>query len=219
MAIRVLIGDERPLVGAGLRGLLAPCADIEIIDTTQDGDDAIALADAHRPDAVVLGLRLHGMSSVELTRRLRARPCRPPVVLYAVDGDDAVLADAVLAGASAVLAEDASRVELTLAVRAAARGQAMLGASVARRLLDRFRERDRARTSAPLPPCTRLTPREREILLLTADGLASDDIARNLHIGVATVRTHVYRLRCKLQVRDRAELVSLAYRAGLAPAA
>jgi DNA-binding NarL/FixJ family response regulator len=135
-------------------------------------------------------------------------------VLYATTSHEVMLT-ALHAGARALLAEDASRAELVLAVRAVARGDAMLGGSVARRLVELFRECRGPVVRERLPLAADLTAREHEILLLTAEGLSTQDIARRLLIGAATVRTHVYRLRCKLQVKDRAQLVSLAYRTGL----
>ncbi|MDO3685975.1 response regulator transcription factor [Micromonospora sp. C28ISP2-4] len=217
MALRVLICDERPLVTAGLQRLLSAEPDFDIVGVADSGVHALMLVRSERPHAVVTGLRLRGMSGTDLTRRLRGdnEQTNPPVVVYAVEGSEETHTEVLRAGANALLSDDASREELVLAIRAVTRGQAMLGPSVARRLLDWFRKHETEQPRPLDPLAMTLTTREREILLLTAQGLSVEQIASKLYIGVATVRTHIYRLRCKLQVRDRAQLVSFAYQAGL----
>jgi DNA-binding NarL/FixJ family response regulator len=221
MTLRVVLCDERPLVLDGLSSLLDREDDIDVVGTASSGNQAIALTREHRPQVVVTGLRLGYMHGVELVRRLRKETLDPAprVIVYAVTDIDETFADVVNAGASGLLADDASREELALGIRAVARGQAMLGPRVAQRLMDWFRDQDsHARAKAEVPVGAMLTPREKEILLLAARGMSTDDIASELYIGTATVRTHLYRLRCKLQLKDRAQLVSFAYRAGLVQA-
>jgi DNA-binding NarL/FixJ family response regulator len=169
------------------------------------------------PDVVVTGLRLRGMTGADFLLQLRGKDdeLEPPIVVYPVGDLMTTLADVLRAGVNGVLSEDAGRVELVLAVRAVARGQALLGPRVARRILDWYRKTDGPVDKTLSPAVARLTTREREVLQLTAQGLSVEDISRRLYIGVATVRTHLYRARSKLQLRDRAQLVSFAYQAGL----
>ncbi len=218
MSLRVLICDERTLVSDGLRTLLEGESDVEVIGGTGSGVEAIGLVRDHQPDVLLTGLRLKDMSGSEFLQRLReggAEPY-PPVVVYALGELEDSMVDLVRAGANGLLAEDASREELLIAIRAVASGHAMLGPPVARRMLDWFRSSNDP-VGVPYPAvANNLTGREREILLLTAQGMSADEIARKLFISVATVRTHLYRLRCKLQLKDRAQLVSFAYQTGLA---
>lgn len=218
MSLRVLICDERTLVSDGLRTLLEGETDVQVIGGTGSGAEAIVLAREGRPDVLLTGLRLQDMTGGEFLRRLReggAELC-PPVVVYALGEITDSMVDLVRAGANGVLAEDASKAELLIAVRAVASGHAMLGPPVARRMLDWLRSSDDP-VGVPYPAvANNLTGREREILLLTARGLSADEIAGRLFISVATVRTHLYRLRCKLQLKDRAQLVTFAYQTGLA---
>jgi DNA-binding NarL/FixJ family response regulator len=216
----VLICDERVLVGDGLRALLAAEPDVEIIGPAPSAAQGLLLIESHQPDVIVTGLRLHDMHGSDFIRHLRAGrdEAYPPIVVYAVGELDDVLADVIRAGANGVLSDRAGRAELVLTVRAVAAGQAMLGPDAARRMLTWFR-----RTSAPVKDALQhsatLTVREREVLVLTAQGLSVADIAAKLFISTATVRTHLYRLRGKLHLRDRAQLVSYAYEAGMMSAA
>ncbi|GAA2463807.1 LuxR C-terminal-related transcriptional regulator [Winogradskya humida] len=220
MALRVLICDERALVSDGLRSLLSAEQDIEIVGTTSVASQGLSLAESQKPNVVVTGLRLRGMQGSEFIRRLRGsrEEASPPVVVYAVGELDEVMADVIRAGANGLLSDQSGRSELVMTIRAVAAGQAMLGPDAARRMLTWFR-----RTNAPvkdaLPMARSLTVREREVLILTAQGLSVEDIAVKLFISAATVRTHLYRLRGKLQLRDRAQLVSFAYEAGMMTAA
>jgi DNA-binding NarL/FixJ family response regulator len=217
MAIRVLICDEVPVVRHALRTLLDSATDIEVIETTGSGMDAIILTRRLRPDVVVTDLRLDGMSGLEMIRRLREEELdpRPSVVVFAISDTDDVMSDVLHAGASGILGKDASPADLVSAVRMAARGQTMLAPAIAERLVSWFRERRGLTEVLVQPLAASLTPREREVMLLTARGLSPEEIARKLTIGVATVRTHIYRVQCKLGARDRAQLVSFAYRSGL----
>jgi DNA-binding NarL/FixJ family response regulator len=217
VALRIVVCDERPLVGNGLRTLLASEPDIEILGVTDSGPQAVALARSRHADVVVTGLQLRGLSALDFILQLRGKGSvpYPPIVVYPIADLDRTLAEVLRAGVNGVLSEDSSKTELMLAVHAVARGQAMLGVRVARRVLDWFRDKDAPIDGALSPMLARLTDREREVLLLTAQGMSIADIAGRLYIGVATVRTHLYRLRSKLELRDRAHLVSFAYQAGL----
>jgi DNA-binding NarL/FixJ family response regulator len=217
MPVRVLICDEVPVVRHGIQTLLDAAPGIDVIETTGSGMEAIILSRKLRPDVVVTDLELDGMPGLEMIRRLRKEDLdpRPHVVVYAMCDTDQTMSEVLHAGASGLLGKDASPADLVAAVRLAARGQTTLAPAIAERLVSWFRER-RGRSEVRLEPMVEsLTPREREVMLLTAGGHSPEEIARDLAIGVATVRTHIYRVRCKLGARDRAQLVSFAYRSGL----
>jgi DNA-binding NarL/FixJ family response regulator len=215
MTIRVLICDELPVIRDGMRTLLDAVPDIDVIDTTDNGMEAIVLVRTARPDVVVTDLDLRTISGLEMIRRLGKEDAPPNVVvLTGADGDKTV-SDVLHAGASCLLGKDTSPQELVTAIRAAAEGRTMLAPDIAQRLVTWFREQPDTMESAPCPEVTELTPREREVTQMVARGMSTEEVASELTIGVATVRTHLYRVRTKLGVRDRAQLVSLAYRTGL----
>lgn len=217
MTINVLICDELPVVRDGLRALLSSEEDINVVDTTDSGIHAIMLVRKHRPDVVLTGLSLQGLSGIEMIRRLSQEIVEPSprVVVYTMNDGSDIVANVIHAGACGLLVKEVSREELRSAVQAAARGQVMLAPRVAQRLVHWFRRQDSQPEELLQPVLTALTPREREILVLIAKGMSTEEIADELTIGSATVRTHVYRLRNKLELRDRAQLVSFAFRAGL----
>ncbi|MCB5164166.1 response regulator transcription factor [Streptomyces bambusae] len=215
MPVRVLICDHLPVIAAGLKTLLDTVPDIEVIGTTQNGMEAIVLVRTTRPDVVVTDLNLRTISGVELIRRLGKEDEPPNVVVFTASDADQTVSDVLHAGASCLLGKDASPQELIAAIRAAAAGQTMLAPDIARRLVTWFRAQPEPRPAATCPEVTELTPREREVTKMVARGMSTEEVARSLVIGEATVRTHLYRVRTKLGVRDRAELVSLAYRTGL----
>lgn len=217
MALRVLVCDELPIVRDGLRTLLDAGPDIEVLDTTDSGIHAMMLVRTLRPDVVVTGLNLRGLSGLELIRRLgkEAVTPKPRVVVFAMTDSDEVVTSVLHAGANGLLVKEATREELSSAIRAAAQGETMLAPRIAHRLVDWFRRSGTHSEESLRSELSELTPRERQVLLLMARGMTTDEVAAELAIGVTTVRTHVYRLRTKLKVRDRAQLVSFAYRAGL----
>ncbi len=217
MPVRVLICDELPVVRDGLRSLLDCAADIEVVRTTGNGMEAIVLSRSLRPDVVVTDLKLEGMPGLEMIRRLRKEDLDPipEVVVFALIDDDQIMSEVLHSGASGLLGKDASPEDLISAVRLAARGQTTLAPVLARRLVSWFCERWSPSEVVLEPMVFSLTPRERQVMMLVARGYSTDEIARELTISVATVRTHVYRLRCKLGARDKAQLVSFAYRSGL----
>jgi len=215
MTIRVLICDELPVIRDGVRTLLDAVPDIDVIDTTDNGMEAIILVRTARPDVVVTDLNLRTISGLEMIRRLGKEDPRPNTVVFTGSDADKTVSDVLHAGASCLLGKDASPQELVTAIRAAAAGRIMLAPDFAQRLVTWFREQPDILESAPCPEVTELTPREREVTQMVARGMSTEEVARELIIGVATVRTHLYRVRTKLGVRDRAQLVSLAYRSGL----
>jgi len=215
MTIRALICDELPVVRDGMRTLLDAVPDIDVIGTTDNGMEAIILVRTARPDVVVTDLDLRTISGLEMIRRLGKEDPPPNIVVFTGSTADKTVSDVLHAGACCLLGKDASPQELVAAIRAAAAGRTMLAPDVAQRLVTWFRERPDTTEPTRCPEVTELTPREREVTRMVARGMSTEEVARELTIGVATVRTHLYRVRTKLGVRDRAQLVSLAYRAGL----
>lgn len=215
MTIRVLICDELPVIGDGLRTLLDAVPDIDVIGTTDNGMEAIVLVRTARPNVVVTDLNLRTISGLEMIRKLGKEDSPPNIVVFTGSDADKTVSDVLHTGASCLLGKDASPQELISAIRAAAAGQTMLAPNIAQRLVTWFREQPEPLEPAPCPEVTELTPREREVTQMVARGMSTEEVARELIIGEATVRTHLYRVRTKLGVRDRAELVSLAYRTGL----
>lgn len=217
MSLRILICHELPIVRDGLSTTLNAESDIEVVGATDSGIHAILLARTARPDVIVTGLTLYGISGLELIKRMgqeRISP-QPKVVVFAMNHSDQMITDVLHAGADGLLVKEATADELSAAIRAAARGQIMLAPLVANRLVSWFRRQDSQPEEQLRPALAALTPRERQVLLLIAQGKSTEEVAGELAIGVTTVRTHVYRLRCKLDVKDRAQMVSVAYRSGM----
>ncbi|MFL6138104.1 MAG: response regulator [Frankiaceae bacterium] len=217
MTLKVLLCDELPIIRDGLRTLLELEPDIEVVDAVESGVQAMICIRSELPHVVVTGLTLRGMSGLELIRRIQREDLdpRPRVVVFAMNDSDEMVTDVLHAGVNGLLVKSATRADLSSAVRAAAEGYTTLAPCVAHRLVDWFRRREAVPHEVLRPQVAALTSRERQVLTLVARGMSTEDVAEELSIGVTTVRTHVYRLRTKLDVRDRAQLVSFAYRAGL----
>ncbi|EDY56278.1 two component LuxR family transcriptional regulator [Streptomyces sviceus ATCC 29083] len=211
----MLICDQLPVIADGLRTLLDAVPDIDVIGTTHNGMEAIVLVRTTRPDVVVTDLNLQTISGLEMIRRLGKEEEPPSVVVFTASEDDKTVSDVLHASASCLLGKDASPQELITAIQAAAAGQTMLAPSIAARLVSWFRAQPEPQEAVMCPEVAELTPREREVTRMVALGMSTEEVASELIIGEATVRTHLYRVRTKLGVRDRAELVSLAYRTGL----
>jgi DNA-binding NarL/FixJ family response regulator len=211
----VLIADDQALVRGGFRALLDAQADIDVVAEAADGDTAVALAREHRPDVVLMDVRMPGSDGLDATRRIVADPELSDtrvVILTTFDLDEYVF-EALRAGASGFLLKDTEPVDLLAAVRAVARGDALLAPSVTRRLIEEFA--GRLREPRPSGTLDVLTEREREVVALVGGGLSNDEIAERLVVSPATAKTHVSRAMVKLAVRDRAQLVVLAYETGL----
>lgn len=216
MTLKVLICDERPIMRDGMRTLLEAEDDLEVVEATDSGLHAMMLVRTLHPDVVLTGLSLKGISGLELIRRIGRERTEgsPNVVVMTHDSGDEMVADALNVGVNGLLTRGATREELCSAVRTAAAGQAILAPEIAQMLMDWFRNRK----MRPEPVDERtagITPRERQVLLLVAQGYSTEGIAEELSIGISTVRTHLHRLRTKLAVKDRSQLVSYAYRTGL----
>jgi DNA-binding NarL/FixJ family response regulator len=214
MTIRVLVADDQELLRAGLRMVLKPQADIELVGEAADGEQAVALARSVKPDVAVMDIRMPGIDGTEAPRRLLADAAPPRVLVLTTFGEDEYVYEALRAGASGFLLKDAPPEELVTAIRAVARGDALLGPAVTRRVIEAFvRSRPPAQATAGI--VERLTSREREVLMLVAQGLSNAEIADQLVLSEATVKTHVARLLTKLDLPDRVHAVVFAYESGL----
>ena len=213
--IRILLADDQALVRAGFRALLDAQADIEVVGEAGDGDDAVRLILEHRPDVVLMDVRMPGTDGLEATRLIAEddRLVAVRIVILTTFELDEYVFEAIRAGASGFLVKDTEPVELLRAVRAVAAGDALLSPSVTRRLIGEFASR--AKEPALSPDLDRLTDREREVMALVAAGLTNEEIADKLYMSPATAKTHVSRAMVKLGARDRAQLVVFAYESGL----
>ena len=218
MTIRVLLVDDQELVRTGFRMILADEEGIEVVGEARDGREALDAAARLDPHVIVMDVRMPGMNGVEATRTLVRDGLRPDarvLMLTTFDADDLVV-EALRAGASGFLLKDVTPSEFVRAIRVVAAGEALLSPSVTRRLLDRFADRlPTASDAARGERLRELTQRELEVLRLVAGGLANRDIAARLTLAEPTVKTHVSHLLLKLDLRDRAQLVVLAYEEGL----
>ncbi|WP_435191625.1 response regulator [Streptomyces sp. bgisy126] len=214
--IRVVLADDQTLVRAGFRLILSDEEDIEVVGEAGDGERAIGLARELRPDVVLMDIRMPVLDGLEATRRITADERLEGVrviVLTTFDADDHVYG-ALRAGASGFLVKDTEPMELLHAVRVVARGDALISPGVTRRLIAEFAGRA-DRQPDPSPRLNALTEREREVLGLVGAGLSNGEIAGRLVLSPATAKTHVSRIMTKLAVRDRAQLVILAYESGM----
>lgn len=209
--IRVLLVDDQELVRSGLRRILRPKDGFEVVAECTDGSEVPAAVAEHRPDVVVMDLRMRGVGGIEATRRLLAEPDAPPVLVLTTFDDDELLSGALRAGASGFLLKDAPAEELVRAVRAVAGGQALLDPAVTGRVLAAYRGDGRADGVVP----EELSPRELDVLRLMARGLSNSEIAAELVISEVTVKSHIGRIFTKLDLRDRAAAIVFAYDRGL----
>ena len=216
MTIRVLLADDQALIRAGFRMIIDAEPGFEVVAEAADGREALDLARTARADVVLMDIRMPHMDGLEATRRIGADDDLAGVrvlVLTTFENDDNVVL-ALQAGASGFLGKSVAPGDLLHAIRVVAAGEALLSPRATRALVGRFLD-DLRPESPPVPALDGLTDREREILVLVAHGLSNDDIAGRLHVSPLTAKTHVNRAMTKLGVRDRAQLVVIAYRCGL----
>ena len=205
MTIRLVVVDDHPVVRAGIVGLLDGEPDLEVVGAAGDGREAIELVAALRPDVVLMDLRMPVMDGVEATGRILATAPQVRVVVLTTYETDADILRAVEAGATGYLLKDTTREDLVEGVRAAARGETVLAASVAQRLVSQVRN----------GPQERLTARELDVLAGVARGGSNAQIGRDLFIGEATVKSHLLRIFAKLGVDDRTRAVTVAMERGI----
>ncbi|WP_189154184.1 response regulator [Lentzea pudingi] len=204
--IRVVVVDDHPVVRDGLRGMLGTQDDFEVVGEAASGTEALTVIAAVRPDVAVTDLRLPAPSGAELVRQIRTRAPSTRVLVLTTHDTDADVLPTIEAGAIGYLLKDAPREELFRAVRAAARDETVLSPSVAALLVRKVR--------TPVP-VSALSSREREVLILVAQGRTNREIGAALHISEATVKTHLQHVYAKLEVPDRASAVSAAHQRGL----
>ena len=214
MTVSVLIADDQALVRAGFRKLLEAEPGLRVVAEASDGVEAVELARRQQPDIVLMDIRMPRLDGLEATRRLLKGPTRTRVVMLTTFDLDEYVFDALTAGASGFLLKDAPPEQLIAAIQVVAGGDALLAPSVTRRLIEEFVRRPPARAGPP-PQLTGLTARELEVLRLLARGLSNAEIAADLVLGEATIKTHVGNLLTKLGLRDRVQAVVLAYESGL----
>jgi DNA-binding NarL/FixJ family response regulator len=213
--ISVVLADDQALVRAGFRALLDAQDDIEVVGEADDGEEAVRLAKTLEPDVILMDIRMPGLDGLAATKAIAAdeRLSAVRIVILTTFELDEYVFEALRVGASGFLVKDTEPVELLRAVRAVAGGEALLSPSVTRRLIAEFATR--AKEPVRSPELDHLTDREREVMALVAEGLSNEEIAHRLFMSPATAKTHVSRAMIKLNARDRAQLVVLAYESGL----
>jgi DNA-binding NarL/FixJ family response regulator len=216
-AIRVLLVDDDALVRSGLRMMLAGAEGIEVVGEADDGRAVLGAVDLHRPDVVLMDIRMPQLDGIAATRLLRGQPAAPAVlVLTTFDADELVL-QALRAGAAGFLLKDTPPPEIVRAIRLVAAGEAMLSPAVTRRLISRVADDGLAgRGARARELLDRLTDREREVAIAIGQGKSNAEIAAELFMSVATVKAHVSRLLQKLDLDNRVQIALLAHDAGVA---
>jgi DNA-binding NarL/FixJ family response regulator len=218
MAIRVLLADDQALLRATFRMLIDSCADLEVVGEAADGQEAIDLTCARRPDLVIMDIRMPGTDGLTATAVICGNPdlSGTRVLILTTFENDEYVAQAIRAGASGFLGKDVLPDQLLAAIRTVASGDALLSPVATRALITRFLATPEPGSYTASPEClTVLTAREREVMALAAEGLSNDEIAERLVVSPLTVRTHLHRAMAKLNARDRAQLVVIAYQSGL----
>ncbi|HEY5170653.1 MAG TPA: response regulator transcription factor [Acidimicrobiia bacterium] len=215
--IRVAVADDQALVRGGFSVLLRTADDIEVVGDAANGHEALELVARERPDIILMDIRMPEMDGVEATRRITSdeRFSSTRVLILTTFDLDEYVFDALRAGASGFLLKDTLPDELLAAVRVVAAGEALLAPRITRRLVEEFVRRDVPPVAEPTLALETLTPRETEVLAAVARGMSNAEIANTLFMAHATAKTHVSRLLTKLNARDRAQLVMMAYEAGV----
>ncbi|RSN42360.1 response regulator [Actinomadura sp. WAC 06369] len=212
MTVRIIVADDQEVVRAGFGALLGTQPDFAVVATADDGAAAVRACAEHRPDVVLMDVRMPVMDGIEATRRIASAAGAPRILMLTTFDLDEHVYDALVAGAGGFLLKDVTAERLFDAVRVVAAGEALLAPAVTRRLIDEFA---RLRPRPPSAALDVLTPRETEVLRLVAEGLSNAEIAARLVVGEETVKTHVSRVLRKLGLRDRVQAVVTAYETGL----
>jgi DNA-binding NarL/FixJ family response regulator len=217
--IRVLLADDQALVRAGFHALLDAVPDMEVVGEAANGAEAVSRTREMQPDVVLMDVRMPVLDGVQATRQITAEPglLAVRVVILTTFELDEYVYEALRAGASGFLLKDTEPRDLLQAIRVVAAGDALLAPSVTRRLIAEFAARPERRRIAPAA-LAELTGREREVMAMVASGRTNDEIAAELYVSPATIKTHVGHAMSKLDARDRAQLVVLAYETGLVTA-
>jgi DNA-binding NarL/FixJ family response regulator len=214
MSIRTVIADDQGMVRTGLRSLLQSEPDIEVVAEAADGEQALAAIRRHGPDVALMDIRMPNLDGLAATRRLVEEETRTRILILTTYDLDEYVFEALRAGASGFMLKDAPAEELTAGVRTVARGDSLLSPAVTRRVIEAF-----ASTPIPDPRLSEslsgLSNRELEVLRLLARGYSNSEIARELVVTAATVKTHVSNVLSKLRLRDRVQAVVVAYESGL----
>jgi DNA-binding NarL/FixJ family response regulator len=218
MSISVLLADDQPLLRRGFRMILEAEGDLVVVAEAADGEEAVDLARRHAPDVVLMDIRMPGTDGIEATQRIAAADTRVRVLVLTTFDLDEYAFGALRAGASGFLLKDVRPTELVAAIRTVAAGDAVISPRVTRRLLEEYARvlpLSASQRQQRYPQLAALTEREREVLIAVARGLSNAEIAATLHVSEATVKSHVGRILAKLGLRDRVQVVVLAYETGL----
>jgi DNA-binding NarL/FixJ family response regulator len=218
MSISILLADDQPLLRRGFRMILEAEEDLTVAAEAGNGEEAVELARRHRPDVVLMDIRMPGVDGIEATRRITAAdPAARVLILTTFDLDEYAFG-ALRAGASGFLLKDVRPGEVVAAIRTVASGDAVVSPRVTRRLLEEYAQVlpvSEAQRAERFPELSTLTEREREVLIAVAHGLSNIEIGASLHVSETTVKSHVGRILAKLGLRDRVQVVVLAYETGL----
>lgn len=212
--IRVVLADDQDLIRAGFKMILSVEDDMDVLAEASDGREAVALTTEHGPDVVLMDVQMPDMDGIEATREIVARTRETKVVILTTFDNDEYLFESLQAGASGFLLKNSDPDDLVSAIRSVADGHALLAPEVTRRVISRF-ARAPGKVVADAGRMAELTERERDVLMLMARGFSNAEIAGELVLGEATIKTHVSRILMKLDVRDRVKAVVAAYESGL----
>ena len=218
MSISVLLADDQPLLRRGFRMILEAEPDLIVVAEASDGEEAVDLARGHAPDVVLMDIRMPGTDGIEATRCITAGDARVRVLVLTTFDLDEYAFGALRAGASGFVLKDVRPAELVAAIRTVAAGDAVVSPRVTRRLLEEYAQvlpLPEAQREQAYPQLSALTEREREVLIAVAQGLSNTEIAATLYVSEAAVKSHVGRILAKLGLRDRVQVVVLAYETGL----
>jgi DNA-binding NarL/FixJ family response regulator len=214
-SIRVAVADDQALVRGGFAVLLRSADDVEVVGEAANGAEAVELVTLEKPDVILMDIRMPEMDGLEATRRIVGGGSETRVLILTTFDLDEYVFGALRAGASGFLLKDTQPEELLAAVHVVANGEALLAPRITRRLIEQFVQEPAAAAVERNPGLDTLTDREHEVLAAVARGLSNAEIAEELFMSHATAKTHVSRLLTKLDSRDRAQLVMLAYESGV----